>query len=392
MSKIYITLIFILSVSTAFSQAGIDSVLAEIEKNNTTLAAYRKNADADKIGNKTSLLPENPEVGFNYLWGNPDQIGNRTDLSVTQSFDFPTAYMYKSQLANLKNEQVEMEYKRQRYDVLLGAKVLCTELTYLNALYAEYQKRFNNDLKNANAFKKKMEVGDATILEYNKSQISLLNTEKQLEQIKIERDVALLQLAWLNGGNTLDYSDSVFVADIIEPDFEKWYAQAASYNPMLNWLKQEIAISLKEKQLRVAQNLPKINTGYMSEKVVGEQFHGVTLGLSIPLWGNKNTVKYARLKTEAVNSMETDAKVQFYNEMKTLHGKATALQNSITDFKQRISANNILDLLEKGMQKGEISISEYYYELMFFYANKEELLSMEKELNITLAKLNKYSL
>ncbi|WP_430935843.1 TolC family protein [Saccharicrinis sp. 156] len=392
MSKIYITLIFILSVSTAFSQAGIDSVLAEIEKNNTTLAAYRKNADADKIGNKTSLLPENPEVGFNYLWGNPDQIGNRTDLSVTQSFDFPTAYMYKSQLANLKNEQVEMEYKRQRYDVLLGAKVLCTELTYLNALYAEYQKRFNNDLKNANAFKKKMEVGDATILEYNKSQISLLNTEKQLEQIKIERDAALQQLAWLNGGNTLDYSDSVFVADIIEPDFEKWYTQAASYNPMLNWLKQEIAISLKEKQLRVAQNLPKINTGYMSEKVVGEQFHGVTLGLSIPLWGNKNTVKYARLKTEAVNSMETDAKVQFYNEMKTLHGKATALQNSITDFKQRISANNILDLLEKGMQKGEISISEYYYELMFFYANKEELLSMEKELNITLAKLNKYSL
>ena len=56
------------------------------------------------------------------------------------------------------------------------------------------------------------------------------------------------------------------------------------------------------------------------------------------------------------------------------------------------AGNNILDLLDKAMQKGEISLSEYYYELMVFYDNKEELLNMEKEFNITLAKLNKYSL
>jgi len=392
MRSLYITLIFILSVSTAFSQFGVDSVLAEIERNNTTLAAFRKNADADKMGNKTNLLPENPEVGFNYLWGSPDVIGNRTDISVTQSFDFPTAYMYKSQLADLKNEQVEMQYKKQRFDILLEANIICSELTYLNAMHSEFQKRLSNDLKIANAYKRKMEVGEATILEHNKAQISLLNTEKQLEQISIERDAALQQLASLNAGNSLNYSDSVFVTTILEADFEQWFANAANNNPMLNWLKQEIAISSKEKKLQVAQNLPKINAGYMSEKVVDEQFQGVTLGVSIPLWGNKNTVKYAKLKTEAVNSMEADAKVQFYNEMKTLHGKANALQASISDFKERIAGNNILDLLDKAMQKGEISLSEYYYELMVFYDNKEELLNMEKELNITLAKLNKYSL
>jgi hypothetical protein len=44
------------------------------------------------------------------------------------------------------------------------------------------------------------------------------------------------------------------------------------------------------------------------------------------------------------------------------------------------------------MQKGEISLSEYYYELMVFYDNKEELLSMEKELSVTLANLYKYDL
>ena len=391
MKKIIITIVSAISVFTVYSQTSLDSVLAEIERNNTTLAAYRKNADADKMGNKTNLLPDNPEIGFNYLWGSPDVIGNRTDLSVTQSFDFPTAYMYKSQLADLKNEQVEMQYNKQRYEILLETNIICSELTYLNALHSEFKKRLSNDIKIASAFKRKMEVGEATILEHNKAQISLLNTEKQLEQISIERDAALQQLTLLNAGNSLNFSDSVFVTTILEADFEQWFANAANNNPILNWLKQEIAISSKEKQLQVAQNLPKINAGYMSEKVVDEQFQGVTLGVSIPLWGNKNTVKYAKLKTEAVNSMEADAKIQFYNEMKTLHGKANALQASIADFKERIAGNNILDLLDKAMQKGEISISEYYYELMVFYDNKEELLNMEKELNITLAELNKYS-
>ena len=66
MRNIYIILILMLSVSTAYSQIDADSVLAEIERNNTTLAAYRKNADADKMGNKTGLLPDNPEMEFNY--------------------------------------------------------------------------------------------------------------------------------------------------------------------------------------------------------------------------------------------------------------------------------------------------------------------------------------
>ncbi|MCF8362448.1 MAG: TolC family protein [Prolixibacteraceae bacterium] len=392
MRKTLIILIFTFSVSTAFSQINIESVLAKIEKNNTTLAAYRKNADADKMGNKTGLLPDNPEVGFHFLWGSPDHIGERTDLSLTQSFDFPTAYLYKSQLSDLKNEQVEMKYKKQRFDILLRAKIICYEIIYLNAMHSEYQKRLNNDTKIANAFKKKMDAGEASILEHNKAQVSLLNTEKQLEQINIERNAALQQLASLNAGEKIRFSDNVFGADILEPDFEKWYARAAQKNPMLSWLKQEIEISTKEKQLQVAQNLPKINAGFMSEKVADQQFQGVTLGVSIPLWQNKNTVKHAKLKTEAVNSLQADAKVQFYNEMKTLHGKATALQRSITDFKQRISDNNILELLKKAMQKGEISISEYYYELMVFYDNREELLNMEKELNVTLAKLYKYDL
>ena len=94
--------------SELYSQNTIEIVLAKIEKNNSTLSALRKSADAEKIGNKSGIYLDNPEIEFNYLWGNPSAIGNRTDIRVVQTFDFPSAYKYKNQIAENKNAQTEI--------------------------------------------------------------------------------------------------------------------------------------------------------------------------------------------------------------------------------------------------------------------------------------------
>ena len=51
---IIITAIMVLGFNL-FSQNNIENVLTEIEKNNTTLSAYRKSIDAEKIRNKTGI-------------------------------------------------------------------------------------------------------------------------------------------------------------------------------------------------------------------------------------------------------------------------------------------------------------------------------------------------
>ncbi|PIY32437.1 MAG: transporter, partial [Bacteroidetes bacterium CG_4_10_14_3_um_filter_42_6] len=66
MKKIIIALISLTAFQINLSaQSNIDSVLAQIERNNTTLAALQKRADADKIGNKTGNYLQNPEIEFN---------------------------------------------------------------------------------------------------------------------------------------------------------------------------------------------------------------------------------------------------------------------------------------------------------------------------------------
>ena len=372
------------------AQNTIDNVLAEVEKNNTTLSYIRKNSDAEKIGNKKGLAPQNPEVEFNYLWGNPSDMGNRTDFSVMQSFDFPTAYSYKNQISNLKNEQAELEYQKQRKEILLQTRLVCIELTYLNALKAELDDRLKNATQVGNAYKSKFNMGDASILEYNKAQVTLLNITKEAETNEIERNVLLSELERLNGGVAIGFNDSIFVQPNISPDFEQWYAQCEQGNPVLQWIKQEIGVSQKQQQLSTAQSLPKFNAGYMSENVVGQKFQGISVGVSIPLWENKNTVKYAKAKTIAIQSMEIDAKLQFYNQMKALHSKAFSLQSSVTDYSKNLLAYTNADLLQKALDMGEISLSEYIFELSFYYESMNKLLEMEQNLNKAFAELNRY--
>ncbi len=392
MKHVIFTIVTILALSQfASAQNSIDALLKEIENNNITLSALKKMVEAEKMGNKTGIQLQNPEVEFHYLWGDPSAIGNRKDFSVQQSFDFPSAYAYRNQIADMRNEQAELEYKKQKMDVFLQVRLICAELTYQNALREEYQKRQENASEIAKSVETKLNAGEGNILDQNKAKITLLNTEAELRHIEIQRQTLLQQLATLNGGKAVDFKNTTFQAVPIANDFEQWAAQAAANNPVLAWLEQEIAISDKNTQLQKAQSLPKLNAGYMSEKVVGEHFQGISVGISIPLFENKNTIKYTRLKSDAAQHRETDEKLRFYSEMQILHTKTVAMQQNIAKFREQLSLQSDLELLQKALDKGAISLTEYLFELTVYYESVEKLLEMERELSVTNARLLIYS-
>ena len=390
MKQIILAIISILVFNSSFfAQNTVDSVLVEIEKNNTTLSALQKRTEADKLGNKTGIYLTNPEVEFNYLWGN-DVIGNRTDFSVKQSFDFPTAYGHKKKIANIENEQAELEYQKQRKSLLLETRVVCYNLIYYNALKVELSNRLSHAGSIANSYKTKFDAGESNILEYNKAQLNLLNLSKEMESLTIEREALLGELTRLNGGILIEFTQSEFPVTKITADFDQWYTQAEKINPLLNWLKKEIEKTEEQVSLSKAMSLPKFQAGYMSESVVGQDFKGLTVGLSIPLWENKNTVKYAEANTVALEILATDNKVQHYNQLKVLHTKAVALQSNAADYKTKLQSFNNIELLKKALDKGEISLIDYILELSFYYESVNNLLELERDMNITIAELNQY--
>ncbi len=377
--------------SNLFPQNTIDKILIEIEKNNTTLSALRKNIDAQKIGNRTNISLQNPEIGFNYLWGNPSIIGNRIDFSVKQTFDFPSAYTYKNQISNLKNEQAELEYLNQLKVLQLETKFTCIDLIYINALKGELKKRLAHAQNIAISYKTKFDIGETNILELNKAKLNLLNTKSELESVEIKRSSLLSELSRLNGGQLIEFTDVLFEVPLIPVDFDQWYLVAEKNNQTLNWLKKEIEISQKQIGLNKAMSLPKFQAGYMSEKVIGQQFRGVSVGISIPLWENRYKVKYANANALAFESIVNDNKLQYYNNLKILHTKAIGLQKNVNDYRSNLSSIDSSELLKKALDKGGISLINYILELSFYYESVNKLLELEMDLNKSVAELNRYS-
>lgn len=387
MKAIIITLMVFFAGVTLNAQNNINPVLSQVEENNTTLKALREQAEADKLQNKTGIFLDDPEVGFNYLWGNPSNVGNRTDFSVTQTFDIPTITGMKSRLANGRNNLVEWQYKADRMNILLEAKQYCVELVYYNSLLRELYLRLEHAQTIAKGYKDRMDRGDVSILEYNKVNLNLSTIQGEISRMEVERDALLAQLKRLNGGIDVVFNDADYGSRELPLNFNEWYAQAEDKNPVLAYVRNEIEVSQKQVSLSKAMNLPKFTAGYMSEKVVGQRYQGVSLGISIPLWSNKNQVKQAKAAVAAAQSREADTKQQFYSQLQIQYSKAMGLKTTADKYRRSLVNVNNTILLKKALDAGEISLLDYMVEMGLYYDNVNQTLAAERDYQLAFAEL-----
>lgn len=370
-----------------YAQDNVASVLNQIESNSTTLSVIRQQIEAQKIENRTDIFLNDPEVEFSYLWGKPSEIGTQRELSVTQSFDFPTAYAHRSKISKMRNNNLELQYKSERLNILLNAKQICINIAYNNALNKEYEARLENAQQIAKSYQSRFDAGDASILEKNKALINLTTVENEKKLIDIERKTLLSELKALNGGIEITFDDTEILNAPISSDFNSWYADAEIKSPTLQYLSQQIDIDKQQVKLNTALSLPKFTAGYASEKTFGEDFKGITVGISIPLWENKNKVKLAKAQVKSTELLLEDSKLQFYTHLQQLHKTTFGLQESAQTYRSSILNNNNEELLKKALDAGQISLIEYLLESEYYYDVKNKMLEAERDFNLSLTEL-----
>lgn len=390
MRKIIYTVLLSALFSLTGSAQNYNDILQSIEENNTTLKAYREQTNASKIENKTGINMANPEVEFAYLWGSPDAPSHRTNLDISQSFDFPTAYRYKSQLAEGKNKQLDLAYDQQRRSILHQARLLCVELTYQSKRNEQLTERLGYAKELAEAYQKSFDQGNIDILERNKTKLNYLNEEKALQINTVQVNTLNTELERLNGGRTLSADLKDFPVYALPQDYQEWFERVKENNPSLRLGEQEIALSRKQEQLTRALNLPKFTAGYTSERIPGETLQGFSIGMSIPLWQGKNTVKYQKAQTVALQMQHQDSQLQFLNTLKNQYDKALKLSVLLEEYKEVLSVTNNRDLLKKSLDKGQMSLINYLLELSVYYETIDKYLETERDYQLAVAELRQW--
>lgn len=384
----YIILIAVLAVAgPAAAQQTIDAVLQQIERNNTTLEALRKQTEADKLQNKTGITLPDPEVSFDYLWGDPSSIGNRKDFGVTQSFDIATIAGSRRRVADAQNGLLNVEYRAGRMAVLLEAKQTCIQLIYYNALKAELEQRLAHAQAVADFYDRQLADGNANRLEVNKARLSLSAAQGELRRNEVERTNLLAELQRLNGGEPIVFEQAAYAQPVLPQDFEAWYDEAAAANPVLAYARQNVELKRREMKLGKLSGLPQISAGYMSELVPESNFRGITLGLSVPLWSNRNRVKQAKAAVVAAELQQKDATVQFYERLRNQYSRTLGLQRTAGEYRKALAELDNTQLLRKALDAGEISLLDYIVELGLYYTTVDEALAAERDYELALTEL-----
>lgn len=378
MKKIIFILAAIEATFSLRAQTNIDDVLKAVEQNNTTLQALRQTADAQKLENRTGLTLPDPEVGFNYLWGSPSGVGNRKDASVSQSFDIATVSGLKGKVAREKNELVEWQYKSDRMNILLEAKQYCLDLIYYNALLEELAIRLEHAKGIAAGQKERLNSGEGNKLEYNNVMLSLSMLEGEITRMKTERDAVQSQLTRLNGGESVTFTKTEYETIEMPDNFIEWCHVAETKNPVLAYVKQEIEVSRKQLFLNKTMGLPTFSVGYMGEYVVGQRYQGISLGMSIPLWSNKNRVRQAKAAVRAAESRQADAKEQFYGNLEILYQRTSGLKIAAETYRASLVEANNSRLLKTALDEGEISVLDYLVGIGLYYDAVNQALDAER--------------
>lgn len=388
--KIHLLIIgaLLASISLRAQDDNISRILRSIEKNNRTLQAKREGAEAQKLGNQSGIYLDNPELGSNYLWGSPDAIGNRIDFSVSQSFDMANLTGAKRKLAREQNSLVDWQYETGRQSLLLEAKQNCLDLIYYNALKKELLLRLDHAKDVAKASKLRLDKGDISILEYNKARLNLSSAIGEMTKVEAEQRALQAQLQMLNGGNKIELADQQYAAVMLPPNFDEWYAQAEAKNPALALVRQEVVVSEKQVALSKTSRLPSFSAGYMLEKEVDQHYQGVSLGLTIPLWQNKNQVKQAKAAVLSAELQEVDSRQQLYAQWQILYRRTQDLKTAADTYRESLQDANNTALLKKALDAGEISLLDYMLEIGLYYDTVNQALEAERDYQKAYAELS----
>ena len=392
MKRITILAATLFALSGLQAQTSIDGVLRNIETNNKELQANAQLIASQKLETRTDNNLPDPTLSYAHLWNNKDKNNTIGELVVSQSFDFPSLYATRNQLNRLKAGAFDGQKSVFRQGILLQAKDVCLDIIMLRKQQQILTERLRNAEELSAMYAKRLQTGDANVIETNKINLELLNvkTEASLNETALRNKIQ--ELTALNGNIPVVFEDADYPAVIFPSNYEELKTEVLASDYTLQALNSESAAARKQIAVNKSQWLPKLELGYRRNTESGEPFNGVVVGFSFPLFENRNKVKIAKAQSLNVDLQRANTSVQVESELTQLYREAHTLRTSMEEYEKTFQAQQDLSLLKQALTGGQISMIEYFVEVSVVYQSKQNYPQLENQYQKAMAKIYKNKL
>lgn len=388
MRKQYMIGVVGLFLAGSLQAQNIADVLQSIERNNKELQAQLQLTEAAKMEVQTQNSLSDPTIDYSPFFAKGVDGVASSELVVSQEFDFPTLYAARRQSGKLQQEVLDRQQQAVRRSILLDAKNLCLDLIRLNQEKALLDARKKNADELLTLFEKRLQEGDAGILEVNKIKMERMNVQTEVTQNNAAHRTALQSLLAMNGNLPLEFTADTY------PQIEKISDYNALYDEIMltdaDLLASDAAARAAAKEVSVnKQNwLPKLSVGYRRNTSLDEKSNGFLIGGSIPLFSNRKKVKIARAQEVGARLQLDNARLQAEATVQSRYNEVLQLQEAMKAYDVPLM-HETLDMLKQAVMAGQLSIIEYYVEVDGVYRNLQVYIQIENQYQKLMADIYK---
>lgn len=391
--KFSISLMALALTVCSVSASDFDKVLNTVVSNNMAL----KYADAENQAAIASLKSENtldaPEIGFESLWG-AKGIGDKRNFSISQGFDWPGVYTARREA--IRKSQAAMQYLQESamIEARQEVRLLLIDIIYTKQRIAATEKICDGLSSLQKTFKKAVDEGNETKLDYNRSVIEKIAAERELKTLRGEYAAMLASLRAMNGGK--DVEDLVAsVGNVypevdlasLRPDVENIRAK----DPAIAAMKADAEVQKSLLKVEKRSLLPGFTLGYSHEWEMGDRFNGFSVAVSLPFITGNKKVKASRLQVRASEMQQEMELIRLSAAMSGDYEKALQYRELLDQYEDIMNDNSDFELLKKAFDGGQINFLTYMQELNYFLAARRDFLETLYNYNCAVARLQRYN-
>ena len=363
-------------VATFSSRAqGIDGVLRRIEENNLSLRAHSSLTEARTLDARTANQLPNPSVQYAHAWGTPAEAGKNGELVVSQSFDFPTAYARRAQMAKMQSKHFSTDHALVRQQTLLQM-----------AIAAE---REQNAERIAQIYTSRLEAGKGSILEKNRAEMELSAARNTRNMLQIEIEAAENRLRTLNGGIEIEFADTEYAPLTELLPLAEMEAIYTATDPSLLAIASQVEIAEQSIKVNRAQALPQFTLGYKLSHASGQHFNGLVVGMSVPIFSGHRNTRAAKAQADYAEAEQLSAINDTRTSLAALYDRAEVLERTIEEYRSIESeTTDYRTYLGRAVEAGQISVVDYFSSLTNYYDVVSARIDFERQLQQVYAQIN----
>jgi heavy metal efflux system protein len=341
----------------------LEQAINTVLSNNGNVKSASMQVDLQKKLKSSSWDIDKTQV--DYVYGQSNSFAKDNNLSVSQSFAFPSVYAFQSKLGkvNVVNSEIGLSLIQSEVVAKIKSNYLLLQFYYSRLKLLNYQDSlYSNFLKAAELRNLK---GESTILEKISAQARQMEITTQIQQTSADIEIQLAKLQTLLNEKTkisiaekeLKKVDRVILNDTLE----------IQKNPDLAFYKNQVEASRVETKIERSKLLPDLTIGYFNQSNkdldAAYRFSGIQAGVTVPIlfFSQASKIQASKIQEQISQNNFEYGQLEIQSEFQTLYQEYLKYKTNVESYEKAalIQSDLIITQAEKEYRAGNIDYIEY---------------------------------